>query len=84
MKLQKKTVRIITLNKYNLHSDPIFKILDFLKVDDLFKLQQLKMYYNYSYYNVLIYFQNWILIPKCVVHKHDTRNKHELYTSLIN
>ena len=27
-----------------------------------------------------IYFQNWKLIPNCDVHKHDTRNKHELYT----
>ena len=77
LKLQKKTVRIITLSKYNSHSDPIFKRLDFLKVDDLFKLQQLKLYYNYSHYNVPIYFQNWKLIPNCDVHKHDTRNKHE-------
>ena len=82
LKLQTKIVRIITgtLSKYNSHSDPIFKRLDFLKVDDLFKLQQLKLYYNYSHYNVPIYFQNWKLIPNCDVHKHDTRNKHELYT----
>ena len=80
LKLQKKTVRIITLSKYNAHSDPIFKRLHFLKVDDLFTLQQLKLYYNYSHNDVPIYFQNWTLIPNCNVHKHDTRNKHELYT----
>ena len=62
------------------HSDPIFKRLHFLKVDDLFTLQQLKLYYNYSHNDVPIYFQNWTLIPNCNVHKHDTRNKHELYT----
>ena len=80
LKLQKKTVIIITLSKYNSHSDPIFKRLHFLKVDDLFTLQQLKLYYNYSHNDVPIYFQNWELIPNCNVHKHDTRNKHELYT----
>ena len=32
LKLQKKTVRIITLSKYNSHSDPIFKRLDLLKL----------------------------------------------------
>ena len=80
LKLQKKTVKIITLSKYNAHSDPIFKRLHFLKVDDLFALQQLKLYYNYSHNDVPIYFQNWTLIPNCNVHKHDTRNKHDLYT----
>ena len=67
LKLQKKTVRIITLSKYNSHADPIFKRLHFLKVDDLFTLQQLKLYYNYSHNNVPIYFQNWQLIPNCNV-----------------
>ena len=76
LKLQKKTVIIITLSKYNSHSDPIFKILHFLKVDYLFTLQQLTLYYNYSHNNVPIYFQNWNLIPTYNVHKHDTRNKH--------
>ena len=80
LKLQKKTVIIITLSKYNSHSDPIFKRLHFLKVDYIFTLQQLKLYYNYSHNNVPIYFQNWQLIPNCNIHKHDTRNKHELYT----
>ena len=33
-----------------------------------------------SHHRQPIYFQNWTLIPNCNVHKHDTRNKHELYT----
>ena len=76
LKLQKKTVRIITLSKYNSHSDPIFKRQHFLKVDDLFKLQQLKLYYNYSHDNVPINFLNWKLIANYDVYKHDARNKH--------
>ena len=80
LKLQKKTVGSITLNKYNSHADPIYKRLHFLKVDYLFTLQQLTLYYNYTHNDVPIYFQILELIPNCNVHKHDTRNKHELYT----
>ena len=64
LKLQKKRVRIITLSKFNSHSDPIFKILDFIKVDDLFKLQQLTLYYNYSHYNVPNLFSKLEINPK--------------------
>ena len=35
LKLQKKAVRIITLSKFNAHSEPIFKRLNVLKVDSL-------------------------------------------------
>ena len=42
-KLQKRTIRInITLSKYNAHTDPIYIELKFLKLDDIYKLQQLK------------------------------------------
>ncbi len=47
-KLQKKAVRIITLSKYNAHTEPIFKKLKLLKVEDILKLQQLKIYFKYT------------------------------------
>ena len=34
-KLQKRAVRIITLNKYNAHTEPILKYLGLLKVNDI-------------------------------------------------
>ncbi len=47
-KLQKQMVRILSLSKYNAHTDPLFKILKLLKVNDIFKLQGLKFYYKYK------------------------------------
>ena len=81
-KIKKKTAILITLRKYNSHSVPIFffKIPTFLNVDDLFKLQQYKLYFNYSHDNVPVYYQNCTLIPNYNVEKHGSRNKHELYT----
>ena len=34
-KLQKSAVRVITLDKYNAHTKPIFKCLNILKLDDM-------------------------------------------------
>ena len=63
LKLQKKALRIIiiTLSKYNSHSEPLYKKLGFLKVDDIFKLQQLKFDYTYLHDNLPAYLQNWKL-----------------------
>ena len=40
--LQKKSIRIITLSKYLTHSEPLFKRLNKLTIEDLFTLNQLK------------------------------------------
>ena len=57
LKLQKKIIRIITLSKYNAHTDPIFKSLNILKVCDTFLLHQLKFYYNHINDKLTQYFQ---------------------------
>ena len=36
-KLQKRVMRIITCSKYNAHSEPLFKELNLLKLDDFRK-----------------------------------------------
>ena len=46
MKLQKKALRNITLSNYNSNIEPLHKKLSMLKVDDIFKLQQLKFIIN--------------------------------------
>ena len=38
-KLQKKAIRIVSLSKYNAHTEPIFKTLHILKVADILKIQ---------------------------------------------
>ena len=45
--IQKKVMRIITLNTYNSHIEPLFKNLKLLKIEDMLKLQELKFYFKY-------------------------------------
>ena len=45
-KLEKRAVRIITRSHYLSHTDPIFLHLKLLKVIDLYKLFQLKFYFE--------------------------------------
>ena len=59
VKIQKKAVRIITLSKYNSHTEPLSKKLNTLKVEDLLKLQELKFYYKYRHQNLPVYLLNW-------------------------
>ena len=46
-KIQKKCVRIICASKFNSHSEPLFKSLNLLKVEDIFKCQSLKFYHKH-------------------------------------
>ena len=46
-KCPKKVLRVISCKKYNAHTDPLFKNLELLKVDDLFMISKLKFYYKY-------------------------------------
>ena len=55
-KLQKKSIRVITKVKYNVHTDPLFKNHDILKAQDIFKLNILKFYYNYKHHELPAFF----------------------------
>ena len=59
-KLQKKTMRIISNSEYLAHSEPIFKTLKLLKIEDLFKLKLMKFYYNLSYNLLPSYFDHYL------------------------
>ena len=39
--ITKKALRIITGSKYNAHTEPLFKTANTLRIEDIFKLQQL-------------------------------------------
>ena len=41
-KIQKSIIRIITVSKYNDHTEPLFKALDLLKLNDMLNLSTLK------------------------------------------
>ena len=47
IKIQKHTIRTITCNKYNAHTEPLFKIMDILRLGKLLDINALKFYYKY-------------------------------------
>ena len=59
-KLQKKSFRLITGSEYLAHSEPLFKELELLKIEDLYKLKILKFYYNLSYGLLPSYFNCYL------------------------
>ena len=77
--LQKKAVRIISLSKYNAHTEPIFKTLKLLKVSDLQKLQTLKLYYKYIHDQLPRYLQDMPFHPNRDVHSYNTRNRNQVH-----
>ena len=67
-KLQKRAVRIITCQKYNAHTEPLFKKLSLLKLNDLFRLNVLKLYYKFNNGLLPIYVAS--------LFRYDTGNEH--------
>ena len=61
-KLQKKAIRIITNSHYIAHSEPLLKELKLLKLQDIFNLKLLKLYYNLSYTLLPPYFESYLQI----------------------
>ena len=46
--IQKKAIRMITTSSYISHTEPLFKQLNLLKVEDILTLQELKFYFKYN------------------------------------
>ena len=70
--IQKKAVRILTKSKFNAHSNPILKSLKLLKVPDLYRLQVLKVNYNYVHGELPDFFQSFVLKKRSDVHPYST------------
>ena len=79
LKLQKKAIRLITSSKYNAHTSPLFKKLNLLKLEDIFKVQCLKFYYKLKNETVPQYFRN-MFTPNNLVHNYSTRHSQDLHT----
>lgn len=73
IKLQKKAIRILSLSKYNAHTEPLFKELKLLKVKDILKLQELKFYYKYRNNKLPYYLQNMPFNYNIDTHSYATR-----------
>ena len=78
--IQKKAIRIITASSYISHTEPLFKRLNLLKVEDILTLQELKFYYKYNEGALPIYLQNWKFIMNVNLHNYNTRKIRTLHT----
>ena len=73
LKLQKKAMRIISLQKYNAHTGPLFKTLQLLKVNDILKVQQFKFYFSLIHNKLPIYFDCFNFSRNYHFHNYFTR-----------
>ncbi|MGB1899487.1 MAG: reverse transcriptase family protein, partial [Candidatus Kariarchaeum pelagius] len=72
-RLQKTSVRILTNNKYNAHTEPLFKQMKLLKVQDIHKIQQYKFYYKFLANDLPSYFRSSFFIPYDRAQSYNTR-----------
>ena len=73
VKLQKKAIRNITASKYNAHTEPLFKELCLLKINDILKLNALKFFYKLKNNQVPLYFYGYNILTQEELHGRDTR-----------
>ena len=82
--LQKAAVRLIHNAPYRAHTDPIFKALNLLKIDDLYRISLAKLYYNLSNRKCPMFIINNIkLIRHSDLHDYNTRQKSTYELPLI-
>ena len=73
-KLQKWALRAITCSKYNAHTDPLFKKLNLLKVEDIYKITAIKFYYKFKNGLLPTSFNN-IFTYEYTTHTYETRQR---------
>ena len=81
-KLQKKAVRIISHSKYNAHTNPLFKTLHLLKLDDIVKYFTVKFYYKLQHNKLPVYFEH-LFSTNAMVHTYHTRQSENLHRSIV-
>ena len=78
-KTQKRIIRNICCQKFNAHTEPLFKKLGLLKLEDLLDLNTLKFYYKLKKDKVPNYFKSYRIQTQSERHGRNTR-----YNSLIS
>ena len=79
VQLQKKVIRIITNSRYNAHTSPLFKSLNCLKFEDLYKLNVLKFYFKYCHNELPGYFRSFDISTRSMIHTYNIRSKELLH-----
>ena len=77
--IQKRAVRILTGSKYNSHTEPLFKQINLLKVNDICKLNEIKCYYKLVHKQQPQYFNSFTHEANSDTHGHNTRSRNELH-----
>ena len=72
--LQKKAVRAVVGARYNSHTEPIFKFLKILKVNDIFTLRSLKFLFNLKN-NSCPHYLTQMFVTAGEVHGYNTRGQ---------
>ena len=78
-KTQKKIIRNISCQKYNAHSEPLFKQLGLLTLKDLLELNTLKFFYRMKNMKIPEYFKSFIIQTRGEIHTLDTRNNTSIH-----
>ena len=74
-KLQKRAVRTITCSKFNSHTEPLFKKLNLLNLNDIFTVKSLSFYFKFVNGNIPGYFKDsFVFNHQRDVHSHNTRS----------
>ncbi len=84
IKLQKRALRILSLSKYNAHTEPLFKKLKLLQVKDILKLQELKFYHKYRNNKLPHYLQTMPFHFNTDTHNHATRIQYNIHQPRAN
>ena len=77
--IQKRAVRILTGSKYNSHTEPLFKQINLLKVNDICKLNEINLYYKLVHKQQPQYFNSFTHEANSDIHGHNTRSRNELH-----
>ena len=77
--IQKRAVRILTGSKYNSHTEPLFKQINLLKVNDICKLNEIKFYYKLVHKQQPQYFNSFTHEANSDIHGHNTRSRDKLH-----
>ena len=77
--LQKRAIRLINLSKCNIQTAPLCKKLKLLTINDMPALQELKLYYKLTHNELPAYFQNWQMVKKSELHRHNPRRTYDIH-----
>ena len=73
-KLQKRAIRVVTCSKFNAHTEPLFKSLNLLKLEDRLYVSVLKLYYRLCHGNLPAYVTNvFTRVVPGTTHDYDLR-----------